>query len=216
MKKYSIYFFLIVTVVTWYLAFRIEKAEKKKTVGTVDSKPALVAAIDARRTPAAHTLTKTDAPSQKYFHFKKNKSPKKLTKKVMDVRGLPSGLKLSTDTFAVLKENYSGSLGTVIRSTENFLIVQSSQMPSGSQYVAVDVANDQYFPISSVIKLTGIDETQRSSLISKGLSEHYYSEDLQIMFVQAPEDQLFSLYDELDQQDLRPSLEVIRGFNRAR
>ena len=88
--------------------------------------------------------------------------------------------------------------------------------PNGAQYMALDPANHRIYPIAPTVKIANVTDDLRDKIIGEGFIEHYYNEDLKIMFVEGQDGDVLAALSELTGLNLEASLEVIRGFQQLR
>lgn len=82
--------------------------------------------------------------------------------------------------------------------------------------MAVNLSQNQSYPISSVIKLTNISEAKRQELIAQGFGEHYYHPDLKIFYLEATAETVITAHKELLQEGYSSHLEVQRHFHKPK
>lgn len=131
-------------------------------------------------------------------------------------RVLPRGLKLINNIYVVESKVFDSNLGEIVKIQNGMTFFRTEQRPPQVANVAYDENKGRYYPVSSVLKLANIEESQRQDLISKGLTEYYYQPELKVMFVQSTHEKLLPLYDDLIADHHEVELEVIRGFNQPR
>lgn len=129
---------------------------------------------------------------------------------------LPEGYKLAKDIFALKASEYSPVLGSKLEERNGLIFFRSEQRPSNAIHVAVDENNQKIYPISSVLKIRNIDENLRLELLASGLNEHYYQESLKVLYVKSTQDELLSVLEDLQKQELEVAMEVMRATHQAR
>lgn len=82
--------------------------------------------------------------------------------------------------------------------------------------MAVNISQNQSYPISSVIKLTDISESKRQELLAQGFLEHYYHADLKIFYLEATAETVIAAHKELLQEGYSSHLEVQRHFHKPK
>ena len=107
-------------------------------------------------------------------------------------------------------------MGEKIEERNGYVFFYSEQKPQDFTNVVIDSGNDRFFMLSSVLKLSNIDDTLRNAVLSKGFEEHFYHEDLKILYVQSNQNDIFKLYEELADLKLKPQIEVIRSMNQEK
>jgi hypothetical protein len=129
---------------------------------------------------------------------------------------LPSGFKFAKNVYAVKKDNFNSSMGEVVEEKNGFVFFNSDSRSGEANHVVVETKSQRLFTISSVLKVENVDEALRNTLVAKGFEEHYYHENLKIMYVQSSQEDLLRLHQELSEYKLNPQIEVLRGFHRLK
>ena len=203
----------------WYFQ-RDHRADPQVAVTHV-IRPYSAAQVSAVREPSAEpqTTKKTTIVEAPVTLVSKDFSKSKIEPadtEWVEQKGLPGDLKLAVDVFSISADRFSPNMGVVVASNDKTVTYRSSERAYGSQYVAVDPANGRYYPIAPTVKLTNVTESVRQELLSQGYSEHYYNEELKVMFVEGPGADVLTTLSALSEQNINGGLEVIRGFNRVR
>jgi hypothetical protein len=133
-----------------------------------------------------------------------------------DHPALPSGYQFAKNIFAVKKSEYTSALGEIAEEKNGYIFFSNDQKPEDTTNVVVNQKDNKLYAISSVLKLENIDESLRNSIVAKGMEEHYYSEDLKVMYVQSNQEDLLKLHQELQSLKLNPQVEIIHAYHRPR
>lgn len=130
--------------------------------------------------------------------------------------GLPKGYKIVQDVFAVKSTKAKDIKEKKIAEARGYIFFHSEGNPIQGANVVIDEAREKLYPLSSVVKLSKVNEGLRNDLLSRGFSEHFYHEELQIMYLQSSHVEVFNLFDELTRLGLKPEFEILRGNHRSK
>ncbi len=179
------------------------------------AKPFAAQDVDASRIPAAAPTKKKTLPAR---NFSKSIQLEKQIQEDewIEQTGLPADLKLSKDLFAIDEKSYTPSMGEILSNAAKTITFRSDSRPNGAQYMAVDPENHKVYPIAPTVRVANVNAETRNKIIGEGYIEHYYNEDLDVMFVEGQDGDVLSALSELTGLNLEASLEVIRGFHGLR
>jgi hypothetical protein len=127
---------------------------------------------------------------------------------------LPEGYEISEHIFAIKSSEYNLVYGPKVQERNGYTFFSGKERPQNSNIVVIDQRSKKLYLISSVIKLENVSEDLRHDLISKGVEEHYYSNDLGIMYVKSNQDDILNTHEELKTLNVAPQLELIRSFHK--
>lgn len=144
------------------------------------------------------------------------KKPRGSHPKWESVVDLPHGLKVVRNIYTVKEDNFVSRMGKVRAKNNGNIFFESPVRPPDASAVAYDEMNGRYFPVSPVLSIANVNESLRDSLLSKGLVEYFYQEDLSVLFIQAGNEKVIDLYRELRTEGLDASLEIIRERHRPK
>ena len=82
--------------------------------------------------------------------------------------------------------------------------------------MAVNLSQNQTYPISSVLKLTDVSQPKRQELLAQGFLEHYYHADLKIFYLEATAETVIATHKGLLQEGHHSHLEVQRHFHKPK
>lgn len=136
--------------------------------------------------------------------------------KTRSTEALPPGLKLASEIFAVKQSEFSPRLGEKLEDRDGLIYFQAVARPGNVANVVVDERTGRLHAVSSIIKVSNVDEALREGLLAKGLQEHYYSEELRVLYLQTTAEEVFELHAELARENLHPELEINRARRRIR
>lgn len=128
---------------------------------------------------------------------------------------LPKGFVFVENISAVKESEYKQEYGTKVEARQGHVFFRASEQKWNTNLVVLDTRNQKLHLVSSVIKLEEIDERQRYKILASGLEEHYYNEDLRIMYVQSSQEDLLKTHEDLRGLKVSPQLEIIRGHHKA-
>ncbi len=131
-------------------------------------------------------------------------------------QGLPDGFKIVQDVFAVKVTRSKDFKEKKIAEARGFVFLQVDGNSVDGANVVIDERNDKLYPLSSIIKLKNVNEDLRVRLITAGHIEHFFREDLEIMYLQSTHGEVINLFNELERQGLKPEFEILRGYHRAK
>ncbi|MFL5785716.1 MAG: hypothetical protein ACJ76H_13955 [Bacteriovoracaceae bacterium] len=127
--------------------------------------------------------------------------------------GLPRGMKFAPFVHAVAAENYHNEMGVKLMEKNGFVFFHSEN--SGEANVVYDKRLDTFHPLTSTIKLTGVDGNDRQEILKKW-NEYYYNEQLEVQFVQSTHEDLFKDYQELKKAGAKPQFEIVQAVYQTR
>jgi len=204
------YFAIALALLIRFIAIKDDlNTPEIKIVNTNKEKP-IVTPNDASRTD----LAKVETSKSPLLKFPKRHIASEDPKEALRI--LPGGLSVIADHYAVESKSWRPEMGEKIADKNGITFLKGPVRPEGGANVAFDQANDKYYAISSVLKIENVDENLRQQLLDKGLEEHYYQESLKILYVQASNETLFTLQDQLKADKIYAQVEVIRGFHKPR
>ena len=174
-----------------------------------DFPPQVVALL---REPA----TEASPREMKLAKFKPKKNLERISANWEVLKPLPNGLNLIKDVYTMATDDFSDSLGEVVAQRGSNTFFKAQSRPQNVANVAYDPQNNAYFPVSSVLKLEGVTPDKRSRILATGLSEYFYAENAQTLFVQSTHSELLATFEHLVAAGHSPEVEVFRGFHQTR
>jgi hypothetical protein len=183
----------------------------------VEKSIATLAPVTVKPDPIQVEVATATLPPEKKLDLAKGKrTPASIPRKKTVLQKLPNGLLILENYFALAVADFTPELGAVVAQKDNLIIMYAEERPMDAGLVAYDPKNDRYHPVSAVLKVTGVDANMRNTLKNAGFKENYYHEASQTAFLQShPEKQLNDMLT-LKSIDLKPELEIMRGFHRPR
>lgn len=129
---------------------------------------------------------------------------------------LPRNFQIAKGVYSISDKNYRKSMGEIIeKKNGNIFFKTENYMPEFAN-VVVDNKNGRIYSLSSVIKVTNVNEDLRRELLSNGYEEQYYHEYLKVMYIQSSHEELFKIYNELKELQFSPEIEILRGSHRLK
>lgn len=129
--------------------------------------------------------------------------------------GLPRGMRYLPYVKMVPVAEYNKALGEKLMERPGMVFFRSSSESSSYAPVVFDLRRQTYHPITTVIKVAGVDATKREEL-SRRFSEFYYHGPLGIQYLQSSNEKLLDDYNELRESGSAPELEVIEALYKAK
>ena len=209
--------FLLSTVAYFGADLNVQKSSQPPIVSTQKkiaqvTLPAIVVPTQIARTPDSVPHVMPEEPVQKH-NFRKKRVIRTFEGAHHD--SLPSGFVIVQDVFSVRKDQYTSFLGDVIEERNGNVFFSAPERPVHTDPVIADNSGKLY-NVSSVIKVNDVDESLRQALAEKGFQEYYYQEDLQTLYVQTSGEDVFKAYDDLSALKVKPDIELIRSYHRAK
>jgi hypothetical protein len=133
--------------------------------------------------------------------------------KLRELAGLPRGMKLAPYVHAIPAESYQQEMGAKLMEKNGFVFFHSENSVEAN--VVYDRRLDTFHPLTSTIKLTGVDERDRREILKKW-NEYYYNEQLEVQFVQSTHEDLFRDYQELKKAGAQPQFEIVQAVYQTR
>ena len=127
-----------------------------------------------------------------------------------NIPGLPRGMQLAPNVRAVAEEDYKE--GQILMKKNGFVFIRSH---GGAANVVYDQRLNTFHPIMATIKLTDVDEAQRSANLREW-TEYHYNSDLAVQYIQSTHEDLLDDYKKLEQSGFQASLEVVKAVYQSR
>ncbi len=213
-------FFLL--IIMGYIYFSL-KNPTSLNVSTIRNDSTLLPKTEVSKSEAKKEAPKTRDPGSQ-LNIPQDKFSKKRVRRDENAKimsgeyhpALPKNYRLAHFVFALKKEDFLSSMGEKIEERNGYIFFYSEQKPQDFTNVVIDSGSDRFFILSSVLKLSNIDNSLRNAVLSKGFEEHFYHDDLNILYVQSNQNDIFKVYEELADLKLKPQIEVIRSMNQLK
>lgn len=133
-------------------------------------------------------------------------------------RHLPQGLVVANNVRAIESKNYQKEMGPILGEQSNLLFIEVNGQDSHADLAQVvwDKNNQRFYPISTVLKVEGVDQDAREKLKNEGFDEHYYHEGIKAIFIQSNNSEILELYRHLQGLGHVVQLEIIRAYHKQR
>jgi hypothetical protein len=163
--------------------------------------PALSAEVSATRSIAAAGLIKERPPTRKFQLLE------------LEV----SGMRVVADVFAVPADQFQASMGRSIETRQGMVYFRAlaGDHPTAAP-VVLDPSDQQFYPLSAVIKVHSVDPSTRAQLLSQGQQEYYYHAPMQLLYLQTDHQSLLVEYRQLRDAGHAAELEVLKESPRPR
>lgn len=115
---------------------------------------------------------------------------------------------LTRDVGAIARGQYRPKLGTLLSQDSNWAFYRRDPQ-DGSIPVAYNSSQDRFFPISRVIRVKEVNEELRRELQKEGFEEFHYLAGAQMLFIEATQEDVLKVHQELLDKGLKARLEVL-------
>ena len=130
-----------------------------------------------------------------------------------NIPGLPKGMKFAPNVRAVPEDQYSE--GKILMRKNGFIFYRGKSSGESTANVVYDQRLNTFHPLTSTIKLAGVNEEKRNEIL-KAWEEYHYNSDLGVQYVQSSHENLFDDYEELYKSGAKVSLEIIQSVYQSR